>query len=137
MIETLVVLSLIAISLGYAVSNLNQYNDPLQNGSAAIMGYIKQARARAVARTMAYHIAPSSSTRILSSSSSSCSDMTLTADNTLTLDLPSSTSLPDTSWSLCFTSRGLSDSNLVIDVQDQDGNTRSLEVVLGGAVRVL
>lgn len=137
LLEMLVTLALISVLLGTAIVNIKELDDPLANGSAQIISHVKSVRARAIAATSAYHIAPLSSGRIGASYSETCSDTTLTADPKYILDLPSGAYLSDTSWSFCITSRGLSDSNITFTLHDNNGATKTMEVLLGGAVREL
>jgi hypothetical protein len=44
--------------------------------------------------------------------------------------------LTDIGWSVCFNSRGFPDANIVIPVSDSYSGNASVEVLLGGAVRV-
>ncbi|MCM1981291.1 hypothetical protein QQ91_0000380 [Lyngbya confervoides BDU141951] len=46
-----------------------------------------------------------------------------------------STSVPVTTWQLCFDSRGMADKSIVLELTDtQSGRQRSLEVFMGGAI---
>ena len=136
-IELLVVLGMVGIFMMMAVSNLHELDDPLLNSSAQLVGYLKQVRAKAFASTSAYTISPSSATQIQAEFSNKCSDAVKTADPKLTIDLPSGAFLSDTGWELCINSRGLPDQNLVMDLENYQSQTRQVEIMLGGAVRVI
>ena len=134
-LESLSVLALVSIVSLIAVSNVNKMDDPLTSATAEMQSFIKRVRARAISTTSAYIIIPSNTGSIITKYSDSCSSSTLTDDPQLQMDLPRSTALSDITWSVCFNSRGLSDSNISILLGDTDGRTRTLEIFLGGAVR--
>lgn len=134
--EMLVVLGLVGVLSAIAVINLNALSSPAENGAAELLGFFKQARARAIATTSAYFITPSSGTEISTSSGVNCSDPSPVPDSTLELVLPTGASLPDTSWTVCFTSRGLSDGNIAVVVNDIHGGARTVEILLGGSIRI-
>ena len=137
LLEILIVISLVGISSGIAVSNLRQLNTGSQNAAAYVTSFIKQVRARAIAATLAYRIRPSSSTELISESAVNCNATTWTADTRNKLKLPTSTSLLDTTWDICFNSRGFPDGNLEIKVRELNGTVRTIEIMLGGATRTL
>ena len=133
--EVLVVLVMIGILLTTALSNIDQLNRPMESGTAEVLGFLKQARARGMSTTRAYTVRPTSTEQIITEFSTECGE-TVTADPTLTLNLPYGVLLNDTSWSVCFSPRGLATSDPTIELIDSDGRTKTLEVFLGGAVRV-
>ena len=55
----------------------------------------------------------------------------------MTIDLPANVALSDTSWSVCFNPRGLADSNVTITITYAGGGSQDIEVMLGGAVRIV
>ena len=134
--ELVAALGLSAVLMGLAAMALKDLDDPLKNGSAELASFFKQTRARAVSTTSAYTIIPVSSTRVEAQFSAKCSDVDQTADARMVLDLPDGAQLADSSWSLCYNSRGLPDGNLTFTVNDGGGDFRTVEVFLGGAVRV-
>ena len=135
-VELVVTLGLISILAGMALMNLKELDDPLKNGSAELTSFFKQVRSRAISTTSAYTVSASSSTLLVTEFGNTCSDVDTTEDDTLTLQLPTGSSLVDTGWTLCFNGRGLPDGNLQVDMNDADGDTRTVEVYLGGGVRV-
>jgi len=136
LIEVLVTLSLAFILSMIAIMNLKELDNPLTNGSAQLASFFKQVRSRAVSSTLAYTIYPSTSDRIETRFAERCSDGTTTDDDTLVLDLPTGASLTDTDWTLCYSARGLPDGTLEVEVYDGEGQYKTVEVFLGGAVRV-
>ena len=135
-VELLVVLSLISILTAFAVFNLRDLRNPQNAAAMEIMSFIKQARAKAIGQTVSYIIKPVSASRIGSTYGASCSGGVQTPDPSLALSLPAGASLGNTTWSICFEPRGLSKNAVNIPVT-QDGKTKTVQVVLGGAVRVI
>jgi Tfp pilus assembly protein FimT len=136
LVELLVVMGLTMILIGIAVTNLKQLDNPLQNGAAQLLGFIKQVRAKAISSTSAYVIQPFSSTRLITRHGTTCSDPNMTADSRAVLDLPSGAHLTSTNWNLCFSTRGFPDANIEIQLQDVGGSNKTVELMLGGAVRI-
>jgi prepilin-type N-terminal cleavage/methylation domain-containing protein len=137
-VELLLVTAIAGILMGMGVLTLQSMNSPLHNGSAQLLGFFKQARAKAMATTAAYWVQPSSPTKIMTKFANNCSvdPATATADPQLVLDLPKGVNLTNTSWSLCFSSRGLAASSLTVTLQDVKNKSKSIEVFLGGAMRI-
>lgn len=135
-VELIVVLAIAGTLAGIAVMNLNALSSSSENAAAELASLLKQARARAISSTSAYFVVPLSTTQIVTRFGTNCSDTTLVNDPTLSLNLPSGANLGSTTWTICFTSRGLSDSNTQISVYDIHSQTHQVEVLLGGSVRV-
>ena len=135
-VELLVVFALVSIMSGLAVMNLNALSNSSENAAASLVGLLKQARARAISTTSAYFVVPASTNSIITQSGVNCSDPAPVEDTTLNLVFPAGASLGATTWSVCFTSRGLSDSNTEIVVNDIHSSTRTVEVLLGGSVQL-
>ena len=53
------------------------------------------------------------------------------------LNLPQGVTLTDTSWSVCFSSRGISSDNVVLTLQHDVYGSEQVEVLLGGTTRVV
>lgn len=134
-LELLTVMAIGSILAGIAVLNLNAFANPSNNGALELMGFIKRARAKAMATTQAYTVAPTSSNSIVARYAASCSDTTWTDDTELYTTLPSGASLDDTNWEICYSSRGLSADSADITVRDSRA-TRLVQIVLGGGVRI-
>lgn len=135
LLEMLVALSVVGAISGIAVMNLRSLSSAAENGAAQLLGFFKQARAKAISTTSAYFVVPTSSSEVITRVGTSCSDAAPVADPALELSLPSGASLSDTTWSVCFTSRGLSDSNFSVTVLDTQSGSKTVEVLLGGGVR--
>lgn len=136
LLELLTVLGLLAIVTGIAASNLKQLENPLADASFQISQFFRLVRSRAIAQTLSIKLEVQDSSNIIASSADSCIDTTWTSISDLSLTLPDGASLTNTSWTACFSQRGLSDSNLIFQVQDQGGQTRTIELALGGGVRI-
>ncbi len=135
-VECLVAMGLFMVLSGIAVMNLKELDDPVVNGSAQLAAFFKQVRAQAVSSTLAYTAVPVSGDRVETRYGSTCADTATTDDDSLVLELPTGASILDTDWTLCYSARGLPDGNLTVEVYDGGGNYRTVEVFLGGAVRV-
>ena len=135
LIELLVTVSLIAILCGVAAFEYKALNNPQNAAAMEVMTFIKQTRSKAIASTYAYTIKPASSTELVTTYGSTCS-AEQTSDNVLKLSLPDGSHLTSTTWSICYEARGLSRNAVDIGVAQESGS-RTVQVVLGGAVRVL
>jgi Tfp pilus assembly protein FimT len=135
-LEMLAAMLLSLILIGTALVNLKTLNNPLLNASAQVQSFLKKVRSRAISSTMAYRITPISSTELVTAYGSNCDNID-TEDNQLTLELPNGAYLTDYEWEICFSTRGLLDTNVDITLEDQNGQSRLIEVLLGGSVREL
>jgi len=134
--ELIAVMGLALLLGGVAILNLKAFDDPLQNGSAQLLSFLKQVRAKAISSTSAYVISPDGPGRIQTQRGTTCGDPDPIDDPLVALELPSGAYLYDTTWSFCFNSRGLPDANIELELRDTGGATRIVEVLLGGAVRI-
>ena len=135
-VEMLVVLGLIGSMLGIAIMNMKELEDPLQTGASQLAAFIKQVRAEAISSTLAYTIKPASTSKIITVYAAKCSDTDTTSDTKVALELPNGAHLASTTWDLCFNSRGLPDGNIDIEMHDIGSQSKTVEVMLGGAVRI-
>jgi prepilin-type N-terminal cleavage/methylation domain-containing protein len=133
-VELMATLVLIALMTSVAAINLRQLDNPLQDGTAQLVSFMKQARAKAVATTSGYFVRASSASRIVADVGENCADLSPTPDTDLVLDLPDGVILTDTAWAICLDARGFADDNITITLTDGD-KSRDLEVFLGGAIR--
>jgi len=134
-LELLVVIGLVGIMTLIAAVNLRPLENPVYSATHNLAAFMKQARARAVSTTSAYEVRPISDRQVAAFFGPNCASID-EADNTMTLALPSRVSLPSTEWVVCFSARGLSNSNVTIEVSDGQ-ISRSVEVLLGGVARIL
>lgn len=134
-LELMTVVSLAAILSTIVISNVKALNTPASTAAAAFVGFCKEARAKAMASTYAYTVKPASSTSIVTTYAKSCTATPQTNDPALTLPLKQGARLSSTSWSFCYSTRGLVDSSLDIAIGDTNG-TKTVQVGLGGGVRI-
>lgn len=135
LIELMVVMSISAILLGYSVLQLQELTRPAESAAAQVGSFFKAARAKALSTTSAYTVRPDSASRLVAESSTTCG-ATTSIDQKLVLELPSFVLFTTVGWSVCFDSRGFPDTNLLVAVEDDFGEQHSIEVFLGGGVRV-
>ncbi len=136
LLELVIALLILSILMGSAVSNLAQIKNPLKDGVSETLGFVKQVRARALSTTSAYTLFAVSSTQIGTRYAAACDSATTTPDGSLMLQLPTDVSLPDTDWTICFSGRGLAQGAGSFSLRDTHGDSETLEVFLGGAVRI-
>ena len=136
LIELIATLSFSSILMGMTAMNIKDIEDPVSNSAALVAGFLKQARARAISTTAAYLVEPVSATEVRASFATNCNETEFTPDNKFILNLPTGAYLSDLNWSICFTPRGLSDVSDVVGIQNNEGGMESVEVFLGGAIRV-
>jgi prepilin-type N-terminal cleavage/methylation domain-containing protein len=137
LIELIAVMAVIGISVGAAVVYLQPAAAPVETGAVLVKSFFGLARARATATTSAYRLTASSSTAIAAEYAGDCADTTWTDDPELTLDLPSGVWFVETDWSICFTGRGASDTNVTVTLTDPHSGQQQVEVLLGGSARIV
>lgn len=135
MIELITVIAFIAIISATAVSNLKVLNDPLADASFTVSHYLRLARARAISQTQFVRVVPVSTTDIGAQVGTSCDEATTPVPE-LSTQFPKGSFMNDIEWEVCFTPRGLSADNLAFLIRDVDGHTKTVEVALGGGVRI-
>lgn len=151
LLEILVVMAILAIVLGIAFVDLRPLNNPIQNGFTQTLGFFQQVRSKAMATTSAYRVVVDANGTLQVGYARRCSDTVWTPDNQLAvanvqaggarsaLDLrEQGLTFGPVNWQVCFNSRGLanfSQPGQTIRLQDNRGNTRQVEVMLGGGVR--
>ena len=55
----------------------------------------------------------------------------------MNLNMPSGVEFDSTSWTVCFSSRGISADNIKVALSHDDYGTIGVEVLLGGTTRVI
>jgi hypothetical protein len=110
---------------------------PLESGAIQLEGYFRQARLRAMATTSARRVVPSDSRHLRIEYAATCSDTSWTTENGMRLELPDGVSMTDSTWSVCFSSRGISLNNLTVTLSHSQYGTTDIEVLLGGTTRIL
>ena len=134
-IELMTVLFIVSLVSATVVSNIKDINRPLTNAGFEITHYLRLVRSRAVSQTLYLKVAPVSRFKLVAYSGTSCTLATTLLSN-LTLSLPNDTNLISTSWSICFTPRGLSSASQIFQISDEESHTRSMQVALGGGVQI-
>ncbi len=137
MMELLVVIALLGLMLLIGGVYLKPMEQPVRSAGQMLEGLLSETRAKAIATTTVHRVRPTSDDFILVESAATCSSGAWTADDGLTLQLPRDVTLSDTTWSVCFTSRGIASQNLVMTLDHPDYDPEQLEVMVGGAVRWL
>ena len=142
LVELLFVLAIFAIIVAIGALNLRGLQDPLHEAATNVAGLMKQSRAKAMATTSAYRVKVSTSNArdLVTESAISCSDTSgWAADGALSTELPKGISMSVSQGSLptCFDPRGLGSQDLILTFTDAKGRSMKVEVMLGGAVRML
>lgn len=135
LIELMVVMSISAILLGYSAMHLQELTRPAESAAGQVGSFFKAARAKALSTTSAYTVRPDGAGALVAEASTTCG-ATTALDSKLSLELPSFVLFTSVGWSVCFDSRGFPDTNLLVEVEDDFGERHSIEVFLGGGVRV-
>jgi prepilin-type N-terminal cleavage/methylation domain-containing protein len=134
-LEMVVTMGIMAVVMGIALANIKKFDDPLNDASNQVVGFFKQARAKAISTTSAYTVYPISATRLGTKYAAKCTDTTTTNDTAFFLNFPTGSHLNATNWTLCYSARGLPDGNLTIDLRNTNNQTKTVQVYLGGGAR--
>jgi prepilin-type N-terminal cleavage/methylation domain-containing protein len=137
MSELVVVVAIMGLSLAIGSLYLEPMETPLQSGAIQMESFFRQSRLRAMATTSAYRVAPSDSSNLAVERAATCSATTWATEDDMELELPKGVAMSDTSWSVCFSSRGISMNNITVTLQHSKYGLRQVEVLLGGTTRVL
>ena len=137
-VELLTAFAITTIVTGFVVYGFRELDRPAENAALQTMGFLKKARAKALATTWAYTLTPSADGKSVTSTyGKNCSAATQTNDSKLTLAMPAGAHFLSTAWSICFSTRGLTDSSATIYIQDSEGLTKRVELAAGGGTRIL
>lgn len=138
LLEMLVVMMLTGILSYIGVYNLKEMASPIEDATTSTVSFLKIVRARALATTSAYTVYPVTSTRLGARTSARCDDPVgeTTIDSLLQLTFPAGAQLLETAWTVCFTARGLAATDQTFQLRDIASQTRTVEVLLGGSVRI-
>jgi len=136
-------LKALGILAGIAFINFRPLGNDLHNATTELAGYLRQVRARAMATTSAYRVVVVSNTELRAEHARACADTSWTHEPRLRLQLREGVTMsgiPAVGERLvCFTSRGITgitqgSQNPRVTLRDARGNTRQVEVYVGGAV---
>lgn len=141
LVEVLVTLALLGIAFSILALNLRPFYDPLSDAVSRTEGFLKQARAKAMATTSAYRVSLSGG-EWSTAYAGTCKSGSFTPDPSLRVTLPEGITATLTGGNaLCFTSRGLlvvlggsGTGEPAITLRDGRGRVRTLRVLLGGGV---
>ncbi len=131
----LATMSLIAILATTAISDLKKIKTPIHDAAVQTDHFLKLAKANAISQTRFIIIKPLGTQNLQASSSTSC-DGPLTVISNLGLKIKSPAKFADTSWTVCFTPRGLSSDNVSFVINGDGVNSRTIEVALGGGTNI-
>jgi len=140
LLEVLVAMAISGILLGIASFQYLKLQNDVGYSAQSFVGALKRVRSKALASTYYYTVKPTSVTQATVTYASSCSApaASQTIDNTLKFVLDSPVAFSSLTWSICFTPRGITSNSATIAIQDGgSGASKSIEVVIGGAMRVL
>lgn len=137
LIELLAALAVLAIALVVVAMNLLPVASPVDTSTALLEGVFREARLNAIATMSSYRVTPGSTNRLRAEKGASCSATSWTADASLDTTLPTGVTMSPSSWSVCFSSRGISTNNVVVTLAHATYGSRRVEVLFGGTSRVL
>lgn len=137
LVEALVVLTIAGLAIGATSLYLAPAEAPLITGTTILEGTFRQARLKAIATTSAYRVKPILNYRMIAETAVSCASTTWTEDPEMRVILPDKVTLDDVTWSVCFSSRGVSSDNVTIGLSHPHFGSKQIEVLLGGTTRVI
>jgi prepilin-type N-terminal cleavage/methylation domain-containing protein len=137
LIEVLVVVTIIGLGVGAAAFYLAPLETPLHTGTVLLEGFFRQVRRQAMATTSAYRVVPVGSERVIAQRASSCLATTWVEDPKVNLRLPDGVDMSDSTWNVCFSSRGISTNNVTVTLTHADLGQKQVEVLIGGTTRVI
>ena len=137
LIELLVIVTLLGLSVTAVAFYLRPMETPLHSGTVLLEGFLRQVRRQAMATTSAYRAVPLGQDHLIAQRATSCLDTTWTDDPTIDIDLPQGVTMTDSTWRVCFSSRGISANNVIITLNHADFGQKQVEVLIGGTTRVL
>jgi len=138
LLELIVVIGLLSILSGMAIMNLKELLNPAVSSSAEFSSLLRKARSKAIATTSAYTLRPTSNKQVEAKYSITCDTPLVShvVDPQLQLTLKKQAIFTDTNWSICFNSKGQAYQNTVVVIAPATGPQKTVEVLLGGGVKV-
>jgi prepilin-type N-terminal cleavage/methylation domain-containing protein len=149
--ELLTVVTLIGILAALAMPSVLWANKAGENATKQVAGNFKLARAKAMSKTSAYRVKGISENRVAVQYAKTC-DADASEWNTdyqFDVQLPknSNIALPVTvdgkqinnftDWQVCYDSKGISQQNAQIIIEDSETKKRTnIEILLGGAIEI-
>lgn len=135
LVEALVVLAVLGIATVIGAISFDALEAPVKRGRDLVAGAFEQARASAMATTTAHRVRAVTDRLLVVEDAPTCSSGSWTVDHRRDVRLPDLVTLGESPFSVCFDSRGVASTNLVVSLNHPRYATRSLEVLMGGAVR--
>jgi prepilin-type N-terminal cleavage/methylation domain-containing protein len=138
LVELLVVMALMGVAFTMTAAYLHTEDTSPRTGGVLLEGFIRHSRAKAMATTSSYRIAPVDARTVQAETGPTCGGGTWIVDPDLRLELPAGMSLADTAWSLCFSSRGIATASQILTVNNSNHAAPGrVEVLRGGMTRIL
>lgn len=122
--------------LALAFVNVRDLNSDARASGRQVVAALTQARARAMGTTGAVRVSASNNTLVAQASNDCAAPAGWTALPDLDVSLPPRTTLAS-SGTVCFGSRGTAQAARTLTVTDARGRSNTVQVYLGGAVKVL
>jgi prepilin-type N-terminal cleavage/methylation domain-containing protein len=135
-IEVLVVLAILALALGVTAMQLQPVASPVDTATNLVEGEFREARLNAIATMSAYRVSPATPSQLKGEKAASCSATTWTLDSSMNNPLPTGVTMSPSSWSVCFSSRGISTNSLTVTVSHPTYGSKGVMVLYGGTTRV-
>jgi type II secretory pathway pseudopilin PulG len=137
LLELLGVLAILGIAVGAIVVRMQSSGNPLDISTSLLEGELREARFNAIATMSAYRVSPATPTRLQAEKGLNCSATTWTVDSSMNSALSTGVTMSPSSWSVCYSSRGVATDNVVVTLSHSQFGSRRIEVLVGGASRVL
>lgn len=137
LLELLGVLALLGIAVVVVAIKMQSMGNPLDISTSLLEGEFRAARLNAIATMSAYRVSPATPTAIRAEKAATCSATTWTVDASLNNTLSTGVTMSPSSWSVCYGSRGIATANVVVTLAHSQYGSRRVEVLVGGASRVL
>jgi len=137
LLELIAVLAVVGLTVGAATAVLKPAAAPLETGAVLLEGFFTRVRARAMATTSAYRITAADAGTVVADYAANCAAATWTAEERMELEFPDEVTLADTSWTVCFSSRGAASANLVVALNHPRTGSKQVEVFTGGSARIV
>ncbi|TVP75468.1 MAG: prepilin-type N-terminal cleavage/methylation domain-containing protein [Gemmatimonadales bacterium] len=140
LLELVVVMAILGLVAAIGAANFRGLENHLGNSVSELTSYTSQVRSRALTTTSAYRIVIRSGTVLGAESARSCNSSAdeWEEDDRLTLRLRGEVTLDvdgdDDGIVTCFNPRGVGSLSPTLVLVDTDGETRTLELFLGGAL---
>ena len=137
MVELLAVVTVMGLAMSAAATGLQSNVDDLEQSERLTESFFRLARARAMSTTSAVKVLPSNAGRLYLEQASTCSDATWSTHDELELRLPDGVRFDNVGWTVCFSSRGVADRHVVVDLSGPSNRGSRVEVTLGGGARIV